>query len=63
MAKLKSDKELKKQELEMKKQSMERDLQQQNNFNQLLEQQQQQNQLVLHFLGTIITKSNPEKEN
>lgn len=65
MAKLESDKELKKQELEMKKQSIERDLQQQNIFNQLLEQQrqmninqQQQNQLVLQLIGAIVTKSN-----
>ena len=57
MSKLESDKEFRKQELELKRQAIDRDLQQQNNFVMLLEQQrqlnenqQQQNQLFYSWL-------------
>jgi len=63
MAKLESDKELKKQELEMKRLQIENERNQQNTFNALLEQQrqmqinqQQQNELVLRLMETIAKK-------
>ena len=65
MAKLESDNKWKEQELELKRQSIDRELVAQNNFSLLLEQQrqlnanqQEQNQIVLQLVGALIKKDN-----
>ena len=65
MAKLESDNKWKEQELELKRQSTDRELAAQNNFSLLLEQQrqlnanqQEQNQLVLQLVGALTKKDN-----
>ena len=69
MAKLEADKEMRKQELELRKKAIDRDLQQQNNFVHLLEQQrqmninqQQQYQLMLQLVGAIANQNSLKKD-